>query len=136
MNDQPPPPFDLNPNPVGSDDVELPRVDEKTEQEEALSRQRDTSFEPIGVSLQVTLDHWRGGFVSKQLDDPRIATTRITADQAVALKLLACSLNRQGKRTANGRFVQSNPDALRYLLDQVVGQIPAELMEELKKEAC
>lgn len=136
MNDSQPPPFDFNPNPPAKRDVQYPDGEKSGESGASPRRRRGAAFEPIEVSFTVTLDFWQGGFVSKQLDDPRIATSRITADQAVALKLLACSLNRQGVRTANHRYVQSNPDALRYLLDQVVEQIPAKLMQELKKEAC
>lgn len=108
-----------------ANDVELP-VEESTPGPRAIPA--------VVASVEVELTHWKDGYTQQQLDDPRIHATRITPQQAVALKLLTTSLNEQAARMANGRFVQNAPDALRYLLDQLVEQVPAELMTELEGE--
>jgi len=91
-------------------------------------------LDALPILLELELSHWQQGFTQQSLDDPRIHTTRISPQQAVALKLLATSLNHQGKRLANDRVVQSAADTLRYLLDQIVDQVPGSLMEELVAE--
>lgn len=99
------------------------------------ARRGVTAVPAIDAELTVSLTHWRTGFTQQQLDDPRIHATRISPQQAVVLKLLTTSLNEQGERMANGRYVQTAPDALRYLLDHLVDQVPAELMTELVRES-
>lgn len=43
----------------------------------------------------------------------------MTPDQATALKRLAIGLDQQGARLANGKHIDSNADAVRWLLEQL-----------------
>ncbi|REJ65844.1 MAG: hypothetical protein DWQ31_16665 [Planctomycetota bacterium] len=118
--------FDPRPHTLQPGDVQMPVI----EHEQSNLRQLDK----VPILLEAELTHWQVGFTQRSLEDPRIHTTRISPQQAVALKLLSTSLNQQGARMSNERFVQSAADALRYILDQIVDQVPAPLMEELVAE--
>lgn len=86
---------------------------------------------PFAVNVDLSLDTWHSGYTATQFESARVSQTRLTPDQAVALKLLALSLNKQGARMSNGRFVECSTDAVRYLLDQVAAKIPADVIKKL-----
>jgi hypothetical protein len=92
------------------------------------------AIEPFAATVALELTHFKGGFLPRTVD-PRMQATRLTSEQAVALKLLTCSLHAQSQRRANGRHVENNSDAVRWLLDAIVEQIPEDVMRRLKESA-
>lgn len=108
-----------------SGDVELPS-------ERPAGQETAINLSPIPVNLELSLTTWRSGYLPRQLNMARIHTTRISQQQAVALKLLAASLSQQGMRLSEkDRHVQNSADALKWILDRIVEQIPDDVMQTL-----
>lgn len=80
--------------------------------------------DPIQVLIRFLVDHAAGpGYTPRGFSSARMQAARLTPDQARALKLLRVNLCEQHCRMANGRHVESDADALRWLLEQIAEQL-------------
>lgn len=80
-------------------------------------------FQPTSALIAVTVDSYDGGYVPEMFQQ-----TRLTPRQMVAMKALKCSLHAQNQKLDNGRHVESNGDALRWILERIAEQLPPELL--------
>lgn len=85
---------------------------------------------PESIIIELPLGKWHGGGRTPRT----IASQRLVKHHGVALRLLREGLHQSHAQLIGGRHVETDTQAVRYLLEQIVEQLPVETIERISNE--